>query len=134
MLRQSIDASSQNRIASPVEGGGVAFTNSYRLAPGASTEEQAIGGPNPIPELARLTRRGDASRAWHSADGTTWEEVGSQVVFAGLADPVRVGIPLANRVTSSLGWVDVEWFRVRRLVTPVPSVSLQPEEPGPFSG
>ncbi len=133
MLRQSVDASSQNRIASPVNGA-KAFTNSYRLTPGGSTDEQTVAGPNPIPELARITRRGDISRAWHSADGVSWEQVGSAVTFAGLADPVRVGIPLANRDTGSLGWVDVEWFRVRRLAASPPVVTLDPEEPGPFSG
>ena len=132
MVRQSLDAGSQQRIAAPMNGA-AAFTNAYRVAPGGDTAQDTVPGPNPIPAFARVTRLGQSSRAWRSADGESWEEIGTAMTFTGLSDPVRVGVPLANRDTKSLGWVDVDWFRVRRWVEPAPSVTLDAEEPGPFS-
>jgi len=119
-VRQSVDAGSKNRIMSPVFSA-VGATNSYRLATGASTDEQTT---TTSPKYNRVNRTGGTSRAWYSTDGITWTELGSQISFTGgLTDPVCLGIHLAG-LSSAEHWVEVDWFRVRKY--PAPSTYVSP--------
>lgn len=131
MIRQSTGAKSRNRIMSPVFSAS-ARTNSYRLEDNASTAEVAIAGTNPTPEYARVTRMGNRSRAFYSADGFNWQENGTEITFSkALTDPVLIGIPACN-LDSGIGTVTVEWIRVRKLVENEPVVTVLAEESGPF--
>ncbi|MBK9000222.1 MAG: DUF2341 domain-containing protein [Myxococcales bacterium] len=132
MVRDGTSKGAKNRLIAPVNGS-VAITSSYRLAADTATQEATKPGAKLVPQFVRLARRFDGARAWHSADGVDFAELGSETTFATvLPDSVLVGIPLAN-MTAGKGWVDVDWFRVRVLVEAEPSVSEDPEEPGPFS-
>jgi len=132
MLRESAAKGARNRIASPVNGGW-SITSSYRLATDGTTLEAAKSGAKLVPQYVRLARRFDAARAWHSADGINFTELGSETQFTGsLPDSLLIGIPLAN-MSSSKGFVEVDWFRARTLVEPEPAVTEQLEEPGPFT-
>jgi len=119
-LRQSLDADSKNRIMSPVYSA-TGATNSYRLSTGGFTSEQTTATQ---PGYNRLSRIGGTSRAWYSADGVSWVELGSQISFSGgLSDPTLVGIHLAG-LSSSSHWVEVDWVKVRKYVDPEPSTSV----------
>ena len=132
MLRQSTGANSRNRIMSPVKSN-AARTNSSRLSDGAGTKENAESGTDPTPEYERVTRIGDSSRSLRSSDGLSWSEVGTPIVFSQpLSDPVLIGIPAANLGAGASASVNVDWFRVRKLVEPEPSVIVDAEEAGPF--
>lgn len=132
MLRQSTSAGSRNRIMSPVRSN-AARTNSFRLSDGANTSEVAEPGSDPTPEYERVTRVGDRSRAFRSSDGLSWSEDGAPIVFSQpLVDPVLIGIPACNLDPGKQASVNVAWFRVRKLVEPEPSVTIDAEEPGPF--
>lgn len=132
MIRQSLNQNSRNRLMSPVWSA-MARTNSFRLNDNGSTDEKALTGKNPTPEIERVTRIGDKSRAFFSKDGVTWEEDGTEVTFGQpLIDPVLVGIPACNLDTGSDATVVVDWFRVRKLVAAEPSVTVDAEEKGPF--
>jgi len=123
-LRQSLDATSKNRIMSPVYSA-VGATNSYRLSTGGSTSEQTTATR---PKYCRLTRIGGTSRAWYSTDGVSWIQLGTQVSFSGgLSNPVRLGIHLAG-LSSSSHWVEVDWFKVRKYVNPEPTTTIGSEE------
>lgn len=133
MIRDDPTPPARNRIMSPANGN-IALTNSYRLSTGWTTSEETVSGSNQIPEYLRVWRGADQSRAWYSADGFSWIELGTGITFSGgFADPCRVGIPLANN-TSSAGWVEVQWFRVRAWMNPEPTTTLEIEEVGPFPG
>lgn len=131
MIRDSNLANSRNRIMSPVYSK-VARTNSYRLKDGNSTSEDTSGSSRQLPELDRVTRMGDHSNAFFSSDGQTFTKLGNQITFGTALSPaILVGIPVANIHASDVT-VSVDWFRVRRLVSPEPTTSLLPEEPGEF--
>jgi len=125
-LRESLNANSKNRIMSPVYSA-TGATNSFRLSTGGGTSEQTTATQSGYNRLSRIE---GTSRAWYSANGTSWTELGSQISFSGgLSDPVRLGIHLAGQSSSS-HWVEVDWFKVRKYVDPEPSVSLGLEEYG----
>ena len=123
-LRQNLDANSKNRIMSPVYSSAGA-TNSYRLTTGASTTEATT---DTRPKYNRVSRVGGTSRAWYSTDGITWTELGSEISFTGgLADSVHLGTHLAGLSTTE-HWVEIDWFRVRKYVSPEPSANVGTEE------
>jgi len=124
MIRQSLERQSRNRTSSPVNGA-VAFTNSYRLQDDTETFEETVGDYNPIPAYVSLFRLGSASAAHYSVDGLAWTALGPGITFTQpLTDPIALGIPLATCESSGDGWVEVDWFRVRRLVSSEPVVEL----------
>jgi hypothetical protein len=126
MIRQSTERASRNRTSSPVNGA-AAFTNSYRLQDDTETFEETVGDYNPIPAFVSLGRLGNASTAHYSSDGLTWTTLGPGISFTvPLTDPIQVGIPLATCDQAGDGWVEVDWFRLRRLVSSEPTVELLP--------
>jgi hypothetical protein len=131
MIRESKMESSRNRIMSPVYSA-KARTNSYRLEDGSSTSEQTVKGSLKVPEIDRVTREGDRSNAFFSTDGQTFQKLGDEITFlTPLSPTLLVGIPVCN-ISADEVTVSVDWFRVRRLISPEPTTSLLPEEPGDF--
>ncbi|MCK6533435.1 MAG: hypothetical protein L6Q84_10730 [Polyangiaceae bacterium] len=131
MVRATTDKASMNRMIAPVNGS-KAITSSYRLGAGATTDESAKNGAKLIPQVVRLARRFDATRTWHSGDAIDYAELGAEQTFQSpLPDTTLVGIPLANLVAAP-GWVEIDWFRAWRWYDDEPTLTLEPEEPGPF--
>ncbi len=125
-LRDSSSDISVNRNMSEVHTS-AGSTNSYRSATGGATAEQ-LGQRY---DYNRVTRVGDSSRAFNSADGMTWGEVGTNVNFtSGLSDPVRIG-PLLSGLSTSSHWVEVDWFKLRLYVDDEPTTATGTEETKP---
>ena len=124
-LRDDSSAGSRNRNMSEIFSS-AGSTNSYRPNTGGSTAEQ-LGQRY---DYNRITRIGITSRAFNSVDAVTWNEIGTQVGFSALPDPVRIGPILAAASTAS-HWVEVDWFKLRQYVEPEPTTSLGVEEPAP---
>ncbi|MCK6587794.1 MAG: DUF2341 domain-containing protein [Polyangiaceae bacterium] len=131
MIRENNSAGSRNRLMSPVFSA-KARTNSYRLKDGNNTSENTVNGTLKLPELDRVTRMGNKSNAYWSTDLQVFEKLGNEITFGTALSPsVLVGIPVCN-IHGSDVTVSVDWFRVRRLVNPEPTVALLPEEEGTF--
>jgi hypothetical protein len=129
MIRENTTAGSRHRHMSPVYTS-AARINAYRLKDGTNTAAQANGNGLKIPEIDRVTRIGDFSSAYFSSDGELYQKLGNDVTFTTpLSQTVRVGIPVCNNHANKVT-VSVDWFRVRRLVSPEPTAVLLAEEPG----
>jgi len=131
MVRAGQADDAKHAAVSPM-GGAAAVGVMYRTNKGSYTDGAFILGANPVPEYIRLERVTGTVRTAHSDDGITFVEPGPAVSFSsGLPDELMVGIPFAN-IASADGFVQVDWFRVRVWVPEEPTVTAEPEEPGPF--
>lgn len=104
--------------------------SAYREVDDALTfaAEMSADGPF-VPERSRIDRVGGLTKTYWGADGAPLTAVGNGVSFAQpLVDPIRVGIPLATNKPGEDGWVEIDWFRVRPLVTPEPQATVSPDE------
>ncbi len=131
MVRQSVDPGSRYHLMCRRNDG--TRISAFRDADGAGalTSELSAGGAF-VREYSRVSRLGSTTWAGWSEDAETWSSAGQVAQFSTeLSDPLLVGIPLATREQSGDGFVEVEWFRVRRLVDPEPSVELSGEEVAP---
>lgn len=132
MVRQSLDPGSRNRLVAPLAGVAVApgQTTSVRSMFKGTTVEVVSANATSFPEHVRLIRTADRTQVFHSDQGSVYTELGSLTTFE-LTDPIHVGVPFAN-LGAGNGWVDVDWFRVRKF-TEDPGVVLGAEQPGPFT-
>jgi len=72
MIRDSVDPGARNAMAYITPDGRVGWQ--YRLLPaGTSDSTRSDAGAVTLPHWLRLTRTGNAIKAEHSSDGTTWE-------------------------------------------------------------
>lgn len=72
MIRDSVDPGARNAMAYITPDGRVGWQ--YRLLPaGTSESTRSDAGAVTLPHWLRLTRTGNAIKAEHSSDGTTWE-------------------------------------------------------------
>jgi hypothetical protein len=132
MVRRSATGGSAHRMICRLKQD--ARFSSWRATDGGETSETEIpisdgASAGVASEQSRLEWRAGRTRVYGTADGERWDEPGAEVEIGdGERAPVRVGIPLATMQIESEGWVDVDWFRLRRLVTPEPTVTLEPEE------
>jgi hypothetical protein len=95
---------------------------------GASGHELASVA-NPVPGYVRVTRLGDDVSAAHSLDGRTWTQAGAtRTVTDSFVDPVLVGIPFNNADLGTAGWIEVDWFRLRRTMPAEPTVTVGDEQ------
>ena len=125
MVRQALTRESRNQRV-----GAIAVNNTrnstWRLADGADSDFAGDGSGEMLPEYYRLKRVGDDISTAYSTDGATWVDITTDNTFTeALVDPVFVGIPLST-FNEADGWVETEWFRLRRIVEPEPTTSVGP--------
>jgi len=131
MVRASLAPGSRHRTIGPVEAS-YARMSVYRLTDSTAADYVSNYGSHVLPEVEAVVRLGSVTRTQHSADDLTWVTLGTDQTFAQpVADPVLVGIPFSTD-SGGDGWVDIDWFRARKVVDPEPTVTLGSVETGPF--
>ena len=100
MVRETLDPSSTNAFVFFRPDGGVRFNR--RLTAGDTTSGFDPGGTYTLPHWLRLERYlGGSVRAWHSSDGSNWEELDTQVTVQ-MANDVYIGLALASNNTAAI--------------------------------
>ncbi len=98
-----------------------------RNTSGADTTTNQLPGDEAYPLYYGIERFDTLVGFTYTLDGSMWIKMGADEPLSELAEAVQVGVPIAN-ASSGAGWVDVEWFRVRKLVRPSPVAGLGAEE------
>jgi hypothetical protein len=114
MMRESLDANSPYAAVYVTPGSGVAFQR--RDAAGASGTGDTLAGFT-APYWVRLERYlGGTFRAFHSADGATWEEIGSAQMIS-MSNDVYVGLALTSHNAGVMCAADFSGFNITGTVT-----------------
>jgi regulation of enolase protein 1 (concanavalin A-like superfamily) len=93
MIKQSTTSGSAYALLAATEGNGITFQASFNTA--------VAGGPYTFPNAwLKLTRSGSTITAYDSADGVTWNLVGSSTVA--LTDPVTIGFFVCSHSANNL--------------------------------
>jgi len=126
MVRETEAAGSKNAMITIRNNPRARYT-SWRTTDGGDTLTNETSGGEAFPQFVGMQRFGAIVTPLYSLDGAVWIQLGDQITLGTLADSVQMGVPLANS-SDGAGWVDTEWFRVRKLVVPAPTVVLGDEE------
>ncbi len=126
MVRETETAGSKNAMISIRNNPRARFT-SWRTTDNGDTLDNEMPGAETFPQYVGMQRFGAIVSTLYSLDGAIWIQLGDQITLGTLAEAVQLGIPLANS-SDGTGWVDTEWFRVRKLALPAPTVALGDEE------
>jgi hypothetical protein len=97
-----------------------------RKSAGASATDTQLPVAEQFPQLVRIQRLGSELTTFYSDDGNSWVGLGGSENL-GLTDPVMLGVPFAN-ISGGSGSVDTDWIRIRKRVSPEPTVQLGAEE------
>jgi regulation of enolase protein 1 (concanavalin A-like superfamily) len=94
MIRESTAANSKNMMMEITPGNG--FSMNYRTTAGGSSTSVAGGTLNTAPNnWVRLVRTGNTLKAYKSADGTSWTQVGSNVTLT-MNSSVTIGLAVTS--------------------------------------
>ncbi|MBW2455746.1 MAG: DUF2341 domain-containing protein [Deltaproteobacteria bacterium] len=126
MVRETEQAGSKNAMITVRNNPRARFT-SWRTADNGDTQQNEMPGGDTFPQFMGMQRFGAIITTLYSLDGALWIQLGDQITLGTLTESVQMGIPLANSSDGD-AWVDTEWFRVRKLVVPAPTVVLGDEE------
>ncbi|RLB59886.1 MAG: hypothetical protein DRI90_14870, partial [Deltaproteobacteria bacterium] len=130
MVRETEAAGSKNAMISIIHNtppeNPPAWFASWRTTDGGSTLDQETAGGESFPQYVGLQRSGASVSPSYSLNGV-WIGLGAGIDMVTFPEAVQLGIPFANS-SSGPGWVETEWFRVRKLVLPAPTVALGDEE------
>ena len=119
MIRETLDAGSPNAFALVSTGTGLAF---QRRPVAGGTSVSTSGASGAAPAWLRLTRTGALFTAYQSADGSTWNAIGSDSIT--MADQVYVGIAATSHNTSSAIDVSADTLSIHSSVNQPPVVSI----------
>ncbi len=97
-----------------------------REAEGVPAQDTQLPVPEEFPQLVRVQRTGAQTSALYSDDGVNYIALGDSATLT-LTDPFLLGVPLAN-ISGGNGYIDTEWIRARKLVSPEPSAATGNEE------
>jgi regulation of enolase protein 1 (concanavalin A-like superfamily) len=97
MIRETLDPASPHAFMLVSPGKGLAF---QRRVTAGGTSTHTSGGAGTAPSWVKLERRGGTIRAFRSADGTTWTEVGSESFS--MSSNIYVGLALSSHVAGTL--------------------------------
>lgn len=126
MVRSSVDADASFAMGS-VQSLPRKQVALARATKGEKTlEGTELPATDALPQRLQLVRSGSTVTASYSDDGRTWVAIGPSATLSDLQDSVLLGVPFAN-VSSDYGYVDVDWVRVVKRVTPAPTATLGPE-------
>jgi len=116
MIRESLSAGSRHAFALASAGRGYAFQR--RVTTNGVSEH--TGGPlSPPPGWVRLTRVGNVFTAYVSADGQTWQTIGSDTIS--MASAVYVGLAATSHNTAAYSTSKVDHFRVASVASAPPT-------------
>lgn len=107
-LRQTLNDNAANVFTGDTAQQGFSFK--YRSAAGGSTTGGSQGAPSQIPAWVRLRRQGGIITGATSADGVTWNDIGSTNDF--FTDPIFVGIAADSDNFSASSTSTIENFRM----------------------
>ncbi|MFD0893907.1 DUF3472 domain-containing protein [Luteolibacter ambystomatis] len=104
MIRESLTAGSKQAMLAVTPGNGVALQ--YRSTTSGASSNTA-GSTSAAPRWVRLTRTGDVLRAYESADGSTWTQVGTDTTIT-MAANIYIGLAVTshNNTVSSTATFD----------------------------
>jgi len=91
MIRETFDAASAYALISVTSREGVAFKRRYETD---TVSTNTYSGSTRAPYWVKLVRQGDTLTGYRSADGQTWQQVGSDTVA--MADDVYVGLVVSS--------------------------------------
>lgn len=78
-----------------------------------------------FPQFLAIHRKANLFDTFYWASGSRkMEKLGGTVLVNALTEPVLVGIPASNASTTADGWVEIDYFRMRKLVDPEPAVAV----------
>lgn len=103
-----------------------AYHAATRPIEGEDTSELQQPLTGSFPRYLAISRSGGSVTAWYADDGVTQVSLGSEL-SVGLVDPVFLGVPFAN-ISGGVGWIDIDWLRVRRASSEDASASLGAEQ------
>jgi regulation of enolase protein 1 (concanavalin A-like superfamily) len=93
MIKQSTTSGSAYALLAATEGNGITFQSNFHTG--------VSGGPYTFPNAwLKLTRSGSTITAYVSADGVTWNLVGSTTVA--LTDPVTIGLFVCSHSANNI--------------------------------
>jgi hypothetical protein len=122
MIRESLSAGSRHAFALASAGRGYAFQR--RVTTNGVSEH--TGGPvSPPPGWVRLTRVGNVFTAYVSADGQTWQSIGSDTIS--MASAVYVGLAATSHNTGAYSTSKVDHFRLTAPASTPPPTSTAPQ-------
>ncbi len=126
MVRETQDPGSKNAMISFRKNPWARFA-SWRTTNNGDTLDYEMAGTESYPQYVGMHRFDTIVSTLYSLDGAIWIQMGDSITLSDLVEAVQLGIPLANS-SAGTGWVDTEWFRVRKHVLPPPLVDLGDEE------
>lgn len=98
MIRESAAAGARYAGVFVTPGAGVRFQR--RSTTGGSTSNTSVSGLA-APRWLRLTRTGNVFRAYHSANGSTWTQIGSNATIS-MASAATLGLAVSSRADGTL--------------------------------
>jgi phosphatidylserine/phosphatidylglycerophosphate/cardiolipin synthase-like enzyme len=97
MVRGSLSSSSAHAFMLVSAGKGVAF---QRRTAGGGTSTSTAGSLSTAPRWVKLTRTGSTLTAYESADGNTWQKIGSDTIALG--STAYIGLAVSSHVNGVL--------------------------------
>lgn len=118
MIRESLNAGSRQAFVLASAGRGFAF---QRRVTTNGVSEHTAGPASPPPGWIRLTRVGSVFTAYVSADGQTWQKIGSDTIS--MASTVYVGLAATSHNVSAYSTSRVDSFSVKAPGSTPPTTS-----------
>ena len=92
----------------------------FRAADGAAGTSDEIENSDAYPHVLGLYRSGDDVTVSYYQGGNWLQLNVTQTFTEPLVDPVLIGVPFSNK-SGGDGWAEVEWIRLNKFVSPMPS-------------
>ncbi|MEM1058678.1 MAG: DNRLRE domain-containing protein [Verrucomicrobiota bacterium] len=106
MIRETLDANSKHASSFVTPASGGRF--SRRTATGGSTASTTGGGSPPY--WVRMVRSGNTFTGYHSSDGVTWTQTGSETITMG--STVYVGMAVTSHTNLALTEAEFDSFQI----------------------
>ncbi len=91
MVRQSLAGNSQHAMALMTYSNGAGF---YRRTTAGANSQNTLAAGQTTPKWVRITREGNTFTGYYSADGVSWNLIGSDTVV--MSDPVIIGLGVTS--------------------------------------